>query len=102
MTKLCACGCGHPAPRGRFAGGCYKRWVKAGRPASGPPPPKTPEQRRPPPRSAERAGRIEDYAELRSWGLSLQDAAARMGLTTRTVERYEAELKRHQQQTEAA
>lgn len=38
-------------------------------------------------------GRLEDYAELRSWGLTRRQAAERMGVTLRTAERYEATLR---------
>lgn len=36
-----------------------------------------------------REGRLVDYAELRSWGLTREQAAARMGVSLRTIERYE-------------
>jgi hypothetical protein len=41
----------------------------------------------------DRAGRIEDYRELRSWGFSRADAARRLNVTPRTIERYEAALR---------
>jgi hypothetical protein len=47
--------------------------------------------------SAQRAGRIEDYAELRSWGLTRQEAAARLGVTLRTLDRYDADLRQRRQ-----
>lgn len=50
--------------------------------------------------SAIRAARLEDYAELRSWGLRREQAAARLGVSVRTAERYDAELR--QQRQEAA
>ncbi|MFB4265374.1 hypothetical protein [Nonomuraea sp. GTA35] len=34
-------------------------------------------------------GRREDYAELRSWGASRTQAAARLGIHMETVRRYE-------------
>lgn len=34
--------------------------------------------------------RTEDYAELRSWGVSAADAAVRVGVSPRTARRYEA------------
>jgi hypothetical protein len=37
--------------------------------------------------------RIEDYAKLRAQGDSIDDAAARLGISRRTAERYEAQLK---------
>lgn len=39
-----------------------------------------------------RAGRLEDYAELRSMDHSIAEAALRLGVTKRTAERYEAAL----------
>jgi hypothetical protein len=38
----------------------------------------------------EATDRRADFAELRSWGLSVADAAARLGVCKRTAERYEA------------
>lgn len=38
--------------------------------------------------------RLEDYAELRSWGLTRRQAAERMHVTLRTIERYETALRR--------
>lgn len=42
MTLHCSC-CGRPAKdlRHGWATSCYQRWLKAGRPAGGPPPPKS-------------------------------------------------------------
>ena len=37
-----------------------------------------------------RAARVEDYAELRSWGLTRVQAAQRLGVCERTAWRYEA------------
>ncbi|MGO8957224.1 MAG: hypothetical protein ACLQFR_07635 [Streptosporangiaceae bacterium] len=38
--QMCACGCGQPATRSTgHANPCYRRWIKAGRPETGPPPP---------------------------------------------------------------
>lgn len=39
------------------------------------------------------AGRLEDYRELRSQGMSVVDAAERVGVTNRTAERYEQRLR---------
>lgn len=66
---------------------CYSRWMDHGFPAGGPP--------------AERVqlvgssshGRVEDYAELRSWGRTRREAAARLGVTIRSALRYEARLR---------
>lgn len=94
--RPCACGCGRIIPagrRGRFAVSCYERWQRAGKPASGPPPPMpaAPQLAIARERStAARLGRLEDYSELRSWGVSVKDAARRTGVTERTAWRYEA------------
>jgi hypothetical protein len=47
--------------------------------------------------SAQRAARVEDYAELRSWGLTRREAAARLGVTLRTLDRYDADLRQRRQ-----
>jgi hypothetical protein len=62
-------------------GSCYNRWQRHGLTGDRPPPPA---------RSWEftRAARLEDYTELRSWGLSARDTAARLGVSPRTVQRY--------------
>lgn len=65
---------------------CWRRWRDAGFPESGLPQPGRPWQ-------FAAAGRHEDYAELRSWGLSLAEAADRMQVTRRTAQRYEAALR---------
>lgn len=40
---------------------------------------------------------LEDYSDLRSWGLTRHQAAERMGVTARTIERYEAALRERRQ-----
>ena len=40
-----------------------------------------------------RIGRVEDYAELRSQGLTRQQAAWRLGVSYRTIMRYERTLR---------
>ena len=62
---------------------CYRRWLDHGRPA-GPPPPRPP--------AAYGGGLCDEYAFMRSWGMTLGDAAARLGVTKRTAARYEARL----------
>ena len=78
----CRCGCGRPVrlPRYGLALACYKRWVYHGRPD------------RIPPQRPSRAGRVEDYLELRGRGLTQARAAARLGVTLRTTQRYEHDL----------
>ena len=44
-------------------------------------------------RISTRAELVEDFAELRSWGLSVDEAAARLGVTPRTATRYAASLR---------
>lgn len=66
---------------------CYRRWQNHGYPAAGPP------AERVQVAGGSAAGRLEDYAELRSWGLSSAEAATRMKVTRRTVQRYEAVLR---------
>ena len=41
--------------------------------------------------------RLQDYTDLRSWGLTRLQAAERMGVTLRTVERYERALRQARQ-----
>ena len=69
---------------------CYGRWLNNGKPASGPPPPRQGRGGGPHP------GRVEDYAELRSWGLTREQAARRLGVTLRSALRYEAELRQRE------
>ena len=66
---------------------CYKRWMDHGFPASGPP------VKRVQVAGWRSDGRVEDYAELRSWGLTRQESAARLGVTIRSALRYEARLR---------
>lgn len=40
---------------------------------------------------------LEDYADLRSWGLTRRQAAERMHVSLRTAERYEAALRQRRQ-----
>jgi hypothetical protein len=74
--------CGHEKEHNRqqWCPTCRNRWDRAGRPAGGPPP--------------RRTGRWEEYAELtREQGYTLTNAAARMGVSHRTAQRYEAWLR---------
>ncbi|MFD0889969.1 hypothetical protein ACFQ08_35965 [Streptosporangium algeriense] len=43
-----------------------------------------------------RLARLEDYADLLTWGASWKDAAARVGVCRRTAERYNAALKKQE------
>ena len=80
----CRCGCGRPAVylRCRLALACYQRWRAHGYPEDIPAP------------FAFRAARIESYLELRAWGLTRPQAAQRLGVTVRTIWRYEHDLAR--------
>lgn len=51
---------------------------------------------------AQTEARIGDYARLRAQGDSIDDAAARLGISRRTAERYEAKLKEREETTCAA
>lgn len=97
--KRCRC-CGQPRPpwRATYHGGrgycarCYKRWGDHGYPAAGPPPPGRAGLHAGSERSA--AGRREDYAELRQLhGLTVLEAAVRLGIVRRTAYRYEAAIR---------
>lgn len=71
-----------------WCSGCYQRWWAAGAvPGANPPPP-----RRPGPSGLHTAARVEDYAELRGWGLTREQAAARLNVSVRTVYRYDRRL----------
>lgn len=73
--------CGHNRERGgyKWCRTCYTRWDRAGRPAAGPPP--------------VRNGRYDEYRELtRDHHYTRENAVARMGISLRTAERYEARL----------
>ena len=84
--------CGHPLPaHGRgLCENCYHRWRYHGCPEDVPP------------AGAKRKWRLEDYAELRAWGETLECAALRLHISERTAWRYEAELKRMREASVAA
>lgn len=90
QSLSCLC-CGRPAERVRrgWSDACYTRWLRAGRPAGGPPPPtmlNTP---------AEATARREEYALLtRVHGLAQWEAAAVLGVSEKTVQRYAAHARR--------
>ena len=83
----CRCGCGRPA-RGRhgLSDACRKRWLYHDCPEQVPEPSNPGNDHR-------KADRLEDYLELRSWGVTRQEAAARIGVCLKTIERYDAEIR---------
>jgi hypothetical protein len=83
-VTACRCGCGRPAPD--LADACQRRWRYHGRPEILPPPVQRGNDRR-------RQERIEDYLELRSWGVSREEAARRLCVSFRTIERYDRALR---------
>jgi hypothetical protein len=64
--------------RGPYCYRCYRRWLRLGRPEGGPRPSR---QRA----SGSFTDRLEDYAELRSWDVSVAEAAVRVGISARTA-----------------
>lgn len=82
---------------GEWCSACARRWIRAGRPAGGPPPPedkRSPEhvERLAAGRRAAKASRVEDYADLLSFGLTREEAAARLRVTVRSTYRYDRAL----------
>lgn len=81
--------------------GCHVRWDDAGRPDSGPPPALLPEEasRVAVARRQElQAERLEDFADLDSWGVSDEEAAERLGVSVWTVAEYRKALESGSQQ----
>lgn len=75
--------CGQEKEQGGYGWceACRKRWAHAGRPEAGPPP--------------TRYGRYGEYFELtREQHYTLANAAARMRISHRTAQRYEARLRK--------
>jgi len=70
-------GCAH-----QLCPNCWVRWKAAGFPEDGPPAPVRPWGRT-------LAARTEDWAWLRSASVAVAVAAARLGVSVRTAERYE-------------
>ena len=85
------CGnCGKPRPDRAWKLGwakgycstCYQRWMRHGFPDTGPPPPARPW-------AFVHAARLEDYAELRAWRETPEQAAKRAGISAGSIWRYE-------------
>lgn len=74
---------------------CYRRWLNHGKPASGPPPVRGG-------RGGRGASQLDDYEFLQSWGYTREQCAGRLGVTKRTIERYEARLRERRMITEGA
>jgi hypothetical protein len=102
---ICACKCGQP---GTYAAHdwiypCYKRWLRAGRPAEGPPAPRVAPAAAYAPVRAHALARLEDYVWLREeLRLSLDQAAVRLHVSRRTAERYESARRAQTQMARAA
>jgi hypothetical protein len=94
ITCACCGKSGHHRAHG-WRDYCYTRWFKAGKPAGGPPP--VQEESTEPAFAAHMAafaGRLADYQWLlqRERRLTAQQAADRMGVSLRTVRRWNALL----------
>jgi len=71
---------------------CYSRWRRHGKPAAGPPPPRRPG---PPPKPGPCVlGRIAEWQFVCA-RMTDQAAAARLGVSERTIERYRAIVRYH-------
>ncbi|GAA4059687.1 hypothetical protein [Actinomadura miaoliensis] len=97
----CAC-CGKTGRHGGhgYRDACYQRWVTAGRPDTGLPPPKPPRGRRPGSPGRARLERMADFAMVRRTRttpdgdpISIAQAAAAVGVSARTGQRYANALK---------
>jgi hypothetical protein len=71
---------------------CYRRWLDNGKPVSGPPPVRKGAGGR-------YSSQLDDYEFLRSWGCSRDECATRLGVTKRTIGRYEAQLRERRETT---
>lgn len=95
MSIRCSC-CGRFGRHKAFTMcvACYQRWDRAGRPDTGPPPrTQDPVSAAAAGRRAAKQARMEDYQELRSWGETREQAAARLGVCTETTRRYDRALR---------
>lgn len=69
---------------------CYRRWLDHGKPPGGPP---APYQHHQQPRPYDVYA---DYVHLRSLGYSRAEAAARLGVSRRTIQRYDRRREREE------
>jgi hypothetical protein len=70
----------------RLANACYERWRYRGFPQDIP-------RAQGAGNDGRRPGRLEDFRELRQLGETREMAATRLGVSVRTIERYEAALR---------
>jgi hypothetical protein len=97
MKINCRC-CGKPGEHyGQgYRRACHTRWMAAGRPDAGPPPPRTSKEigKLGGQGYAEKEIRLDTFRILRRFrGMAISEAAAELGVSVRTAQRYEAELK---------
>ncbi|MFY7069609.1 hypothetical protein ACOQFV_27440 [Nocardiopsis changdeensis] len=101
-TVTCICGCGRTGPhhgRGLITA-CWHREKYHGR-LNDWPLTQAPVNRPMRLISESVRGRLEDYLELRSWGVPVPEAARRLGVSERTITRYNSHL-RAQEESRAA
>lgn len=75
---------------------CYRRWLDNGKPISGPP--KVHQGQG----GGRGSSQLDDYEFLRSWGCSRDECMTRLGVTKRTIGRYEARLRERHEHQEAS
>lgn len=81
FSECPSCGKGKRENRA-YCGECMKRWRKAGEPEGGPPP-----------SHWDPEGGMEDLQEIWRYGMTMADAAAKLGRSARTIERYKKRLR---------
>ena len=105
-TITCACGCGQSGPhaaRGLLEA-CYRQALGRGEHARCPNRPVDAQTRQQLTENLRRVhqqrrtARIEDYADLRSWGLTRAQAAQRLGVSDRTTVRWNRTLRQQGRQ----
>lgn len=105
MTSPCSCGCGRPALPCGAAKPCLNRWYRDNRPEGGPRPAVPLSLANLSWRAelhADREARIAAFARERAMGATIAAAAAWAGVCWRTGKEYAAELRKRQQEAEAA
>ncbi|GAA3144621.1 hypothetical protein GCM10010466_39650 [Planomonospora alba] len=104
-TIVCWC-CGIPGPSsGAFelTESCYSRWLRAGKPRSGPPPhdPAKGKQARAEGLRRAREMRLQRYLKIRGECATQGEAAARLGVSLRTIWSYEQQIRERERTTRA-